>query len=181
LPVPGGPKSSTPFGIRAPSAWNFFGFSRNSLISWSSSTASSAPGDVAEGDLRRVDAHPLGPGLAERHDLRAAALDLVHQEDPEADEDDERQQVGQRREPAVRLLALDVVVEDLAVGLRRLQRVLQPALVVDEARLVLAVALAEGDLERVVLRLERDVLDLLALSCVTKSAYVGSGSPSSGR
>src|SRR3712207_8537205 len=43
LPVPGGPKSSTPFGIRAPSAWNFFGFSRNSLISWSSSTASSTP------------------------------------------------------------------------------------------------------------------------------------------
>ncbi len=30
-------------GIRAPSAWNFFGFSRNSLISCSSSTASSAP------------------------------------------------------------------------------------------------------------------------------------------
>ena len=43
LPVPGGPYRSTPFGIRAPSAWNFFGFSRNSLISWSSSTASSAP------------------------------------------------------------------------------------------------------------------------------------------
>ena len=30
-------------GILAPSAWNFFGFSRNSLISWSSSTASSTP------------------------------------------------------------------------------------------------------------------------------------------
>ena len=30
-------------GIRAPSAWNFLGFSRNSLISWSSSTASSTP------------------------------------------------------------------------------------------------------------------------------------------
>ena len=29
--------------MRAPSAWNFFGFSRNSLISCSSSTASSAP------------------------------------------------------------------------------------------------------------------------------------------
>ena len=43
LPVPGGPKRSTPFGMRAPSAWNFFGFSRNSLISCSSSTASSAP------------------------------------------------------------------------------------------------------------------------------------------
>jgi hypothetical protein len=33
LPVPGGPYRSTPLGIRAPSAWNFFGFSRNSLIS----------------------------------------------------------------------------------------------------------------------------------------------------
>ena len=43
LPVPGGPYSSTPLGIRAPRAWNFFGFSRNSLISWSSSTASSTP------------------------------------------------------------------------------------------------------------------------------------------
>ena len=43
LPVPGGPYSSTPVGIRAPSAWNFFGFSRNSLISCSSSTASSTP------------------------------------------------------------------------------------------------------------------------------------------
>ena len=29
--------------MRAPRAWNFLGFSRNSLISWSSSTASSTP------------------------------------------------------------------------------------------------------------------------------------------
>src|SRR6266516_1969207 len=43
LPVPGGPYSNTPLGMRAPSAWNFFGFSRNSLISCSSSTASSTP------------------------------------------------------------------------------------------------------------------------------------------
>src|SRR5262245_29179349 len=43
LPVPGGPYSNTPLGMRAPSAWNFLGFSRNSLISWSSSTASSTP------------------------------------------------------------------------------------------------------------------------------------------
>ena len=41
--------------------------------------------DVAEGDLRRVDRHPLGARLAERHDLRAAALHLVHEEDPEAE------------------------------------------------------------------------------------------------
>src|SRR5919206_428132 len=46
-------------------------------------------GDVAEGDLGRVDRQPLGARLAERHDLRAAALHLVHQEDPEPDEDQE--------------------------------------------------------------------------------------------
>ena len=43
LPVPGGPYRSTPLGIRAPRAWNFLGFSRNSLISCNSSTASSTP------------------------------------------------------------------------------------------------------------------------------------------
>ena len=43
LPVPGGPYRSTPLGMRAPSAWNFLGFSRNSLISCNSSTASSTP------------------------------------------------------------------------------------------------------------------------------------------
>ena len=71
--------------------------------------------DVAEGDLRRVDRQPLGARLAERHDLRAAALDLVHQEDPEPDEDQERQDVGQQRQPAVGLRALDVVVVELAL------------------------------------------------------------------
>src|SRR3954452_8166920 len=43
LPVPGGPNSRTPLGIFAPTAWNFTGFCRKSLISCSSSTASSAP------------------------------------------------------------------------------------------------------------------------------------------
>jgi hypothetical protein len=41
LPVPGGPTSSAPLGILAPSFWNFCGLSRNSLISVSSWTASS--------------------------------------------------------------------------------------------------------------------------------------------
>ena len=39
--------SSTPFGILAPIAWNLAGLARNSLISWSSSTASSAPATSA--------------------------------------------------------------------------------------------------------------------------------------
>ena len=43
LPVPGGPTSNTPLGMRAPSAANFSGYFRNSTTSTSSSFASSAP------------------------------------------------------------------------------------------------------------------------------------------
>ena len=43
LPVPGGPTSSTPLGIRPPSFWNFCGSRRYSMISFSSSLASSTP------------------------------------------------------------------------------------------------------------------------------------------
>ena len=43
LPVPGGPTSSTPRGIRAPTLANFSGFLRNSTISASSTFASSTP------------------------------------------------------------------------------------------------------------------------------------------
>jgi hypothetical protein len=43
LPVPGGQNNSTPLGMRAPKIWKRLGFSRKSLISSSSSTASSTP------------------------------------------------------------------------------------------------------------------------------------------
>jgi hypothetical protein len=43
LPVPGGPTSSTPLGILPPSFWNFCGSLRKSMISRSSSFASSTP------------------------------------------------------------------------------------------------------------------------------------------
>ena len=43
LPVPGGPTSSTPRGMRPPSRWNFCGSRRNSTISCRSSLASSTP------------------------------------------------------------------------------------------------------------------------------------------
>ncbi len=48
LPVPGGPTSSTPFGMRAPSEANFCGSLRNSTTSWSSCLASSAPATSAK-------------------------------------------------------------------------------------------------------------------------------------
>ena len=43
LPVPGGPTISTPFGMRPPSFWNLCGSLRNSMISTTSSLASSIP------------------------------------------------------------------------------------------------------------------------------------------
>ena len=54
LPVPGGPTSSTPWGILAPISWYFSGFSRKSLISWSSSMASSQPATSENFTLGRV-------------------------------------------------------------------------------------------------------------------------------
>jgi hypothetical protein len=51
LPVPGGPTSRAPLGILAPRRWNFWGDSRNSLISVSSWTASFAPATSAKATL----------------------------------------------------------------------------------------------------------------------------------
>ena len=48
LPVPGGPTSKSPFGMRAPRATNFSGYFRNSTISWSSCFASSTPATSAK-------------------------------------------------------------------------------------------------------------------------------------
>ena len=75
------------------------------------------PGDVAEGDLRRVDRHPLRARLAEAHHARAAALHLVHQEEPEPEEEDEREDVGEDREEARAARALDLGLDVLAVEL----------------------------------------------------------------
>src|SRR4051812_36263839 len=119
-------------------------------------------GDVAEGDLRRVHAHALGARLAEGHHLRAAALDLVHEEDPEPDEDQERQDVGQQREPAVALAPLRVDRDVL--GAQLVDQVLLG--VVRIGGLVFATAAVELDVDPVVLGLERDLLDLALLDLV---------------
>src|SRR5207247_5346873 len=55
--------------------------------------------DVLEADLRRVRSHALGARLAEAHHLRATALNLVHQEDPESDQKQERQERADQRRP----------------------------------------------------------------------------------
>src|SRR3990172_11807582 len=48
LPVPGGPTINTPFGILPPSFWNLGGSLRNSIISCTSSLASSIPATSAK-------------------------------------------------------------------------------------------------------------------------------------
>ena len=48
LPVPGGPTSSTPLGMRAPRSMNFWGSLRKSTSSWSSCFSSSAPATSAK-------------------------------------------------------------------------------------------------------------------------------------
>ena len=75
-------------------------------------------GDVLERDLGRVDGHALGAALAEAHHLRAAALHLVHQEDPEPEEEHERQRAEQEAQPLVAAdtRELDAVAGDAVLG-----------------------------------------------------------------
>jgi hypothetical protein len=127
--------------------------------------------DVAEGDLGRVHRQPLGARLAEGHDLRAPALDLVHEEDPEPDEDQERQHVGQQRQDHAGPGGLDVEVPDQALCLGRAQLRDQDVGVVDRvADLVLVlVRPLEAHVDRVVLRAQRGALDLPVLDLLEEA------------
>ena len=73
-------------------------------------------GDVLEADLRRVRRHALRARLAEAHHLRAAALHLVHQEDPEADQQQERQERSDQRRPREAAGALRVPLDALLLA-----------------------------------------------------------------
>src|SRR2546421_191162 len=69
------------------------------------------PGHVLEADLGRVGRHPLRAALAEAHHLRPTALYLVHEEDPEPEQEDERQQAGEDRPPGRGARPLRVVLQ----------------------------------------------------------------------
>ena len=138
------------------------------------------PGDVAEGDLRRVDRHPLRPRLAEAHHARAAALHLVHQEDPEPEEQEERKDVGEDREEARAAGALDLGRHSLLA-----QQVDQLGLRVAGGRIAHRVALAVGllDSDRARLLVEGDGLDRrrVLLDLRDELRRRSGSSPSSGR
>ena len=73
------------------------------------------PGHVVEGDLRLVQAHALGPGLAEAHHLAAAALHLVHDEQEEDHHEDDGRERAQQGHPHRALLGVGGEV-DLVAG-----------------------------------------------------------------
>ena len=99
LPVPGGPISSTPLGMRPPSFWNFCGSRRNSIISCSSSLASSTPATSLNVTFFCCDECSARAALAEAQGLVAAALHLAHHENPEAQQQHERNGVDQDGNP----------------------------------------------------------------------------------
>lgn len=91
--------------MRAPSSLNFFGCLRNSTTS-SSLLRLIRTGDIAERDLDLVGAAHARAALAERHDASAAALRLLHDEEPDADEqqdgDDRREHLRDHQGAAPR-------------------------------------------------------------------------------
>ena len=90
------------------------------MISWSSSTASSTPATSLNVTFGESTDSRFGPRLAEAHHARAATLDGVHQEYPERQQQDERQYVGEQREPVRPALALhrdqDVVLAQVPIS-----------------------------------------------------------------
>ena len=106
LPVPGGPMRSTPLGMRPPSFWNFWGSRRNSMISCSSSLASSTPATSLNVTFFCWEASSLALDLPKESALLPAALHLPHEEDPEADEEQEGRPGDEHVGPGRRLVAL---------------------------------------------------------------------------
>ena len=95
LPVPGGPTSSAPRGMRPPRRWNFCGSRRNSTISCSSSLASSTPATSSNVTRPWRSVSSLALRLAEAHGAAAARLHLAHEEDPHPDQQQHGEPVEQ--------------------------------------------------------------------------------------
>ena len=97
LPVPGGPTSSTPRGMLAAEALELAGIAQelDDLLQLLLGLVDA--GDVLEGDAAMRLGQQLGARLAEAQRLAAGALHLARQEDPHADQRDERQPGDQQR------------------------------------------------------------------------------------
>ncbi len=131
-------------------------------------------GDIAEGDLGRIGGEALGARLAEGHHLRAPALHLVHEEYPEAQEQHERDDVGDDREQHAALVRFDVEAHP---GLFDLRDQLRGGLL-GVAEFVGFVGVLELDFDRVALLLDDDLFHAPARQILGDERLVGVfGSP----
>ena len=90
LPVPGGPTSSTPFGMRPPMLVYFFGVLQELDDLPQLLLGLVHAGDVAEAHLDVVVGVDLGAAARERHHAAFGAAHPPEEEAPERDEEDER-------------------------------------------------------------------------------------------
>ena len=96
LPVPGGPTSKQPLGIRPPSLVNFFGSFKKGDDFLKIVFRFFDAGHVGKRDAMLVLGQQLRPALAERHRLAAADLHLAHEKDPHADQQQHRKPIEQQ-------------------------------------------------------------------------------------
>ena len=106
LPVPGGPTSSTPRGMRAAEPLEFSGIAQEFDDLLQVLLGLVDAGDVLEGDAAVRLGQKLCPRLAEAERLAAGALHLPRQENPHADQRDERQPRDQERDEPRHVLGL---------------------------------------------------------------------------
>ena len=106
LPVPGGPTSNTPRGMRPPSRWNFAGIAQEFDDLLQVELGFVDAGHILEGDAAMRLGQKLGARLAEAERLAAGALHLARQENPHADQRDERQPGNQQRDEPGHVLGL---------------------------------------------------------------------------
>ena len=92
LPVPGGPVEQHALGDARAERLELLRVLEELLDLLELLDGLVTAGDVLERHLGRVGRHPLGAALPEAHHLRAAALNLVHDEEPE--EDQQREVAG---------------------------------------------------------------------------------------
>ena len=100
LPVPGGPTSSTPLGMRAPKDRKRSGYFRNSTISCKLDLRFFYAGHVGEGDRGAVEGHHSRPAAAKAEGLIVTALGLAHHKQYQPAEEYQRQEVEQQPEEA---------------------------------------------------------------------------------
>ena len=97
--------------MRPPSFWNFCGSRRNSMISCSSSLASSTPATSLNVTFFCCDGMQPRAALAEAQRLVAAALHLPHHEDPEGEQENKGRGVDQNRDPTAGRGVFDIGVD----------------------------------------------------------------------